>query len=93
MHKAADDKVFSRFMIAPKRNGNHSEAAEKYPIACGVMGGFGGFLHESFRRHDYLLGRRNAQAFLTLDVRSAEGQSAVSRRSHRSEMVRQGPEA
>ena len=64
LHKAADDKVFSRFMIAPKRNGNHSEAAEKYPIACGVMGGFGGFLHESFRRHDYLLGRRNAQAFL-----------------------------
>ena len=29
-----------------------------------VLGGFGGFLHESFRHHDYLLGRRNAQAFL-----------------------------
>ena len=28
------------------------------------MNGFGGFLHHSFRRHDYLLGRRNAQAFL-----------------------------
>jgi predicted acylesterase/phospholipase RssA len=62
--KAADEENFSRYMIAPTRAGNHSEAAEKYPIACGVMGGFGGFLHESFRRHDYLLGRRNAQAFL-----------------------------
>jgi hypothetical protein len=62
--KVEDDENFSRYMIAPTRAGNHSEAAEKYPIACGVMGGFGGFLHETFRRHDYLLGRRNAQAFL-----------------------------
>jgi hypothetical protein len=50
---AGDDRVFSRFMIAPTG-----------PIACGSLGGFGGFLHQSFRRHDYLLGRRNAQAFL-----------------------------
>ncbi len=61
---AANDKVFSRFMISPVREGDGSDAARKYPIACGVMGGFGGFIHESFRRHDYLLGRRNAQAFL-----------------------------
>ncbi len=60
----ASDKVFSRFIVSPVREGNDSEAARKYPIACGVMGGFGGFIHESFRRHDYLLGRRNAQAFL-----------------------------
>lgn len=58
---AASDRVFSRFMIAPARN---SPGAGKYPIACGTLGGFGGFLHESFRRHDYLLGQRNAQAFL-----------------------------
>jgi hypothetical protein len=61
---AANDTVFSRFMISPIREGNGSEMARKYPIACGVMGGFGGFIDESFRRHDYLLGRRNAQAFL-----------------------------
>ncbi|MGO9420585.1 patatin-like phospholipase family protein [Roseiarcus sp.] len=61
---AANDTVFSRFMISPIRNGNGSDAARKYPIACGVMGGFGGFIDQSFRRHDYLLGRRNAQAFL-----------------------------
>jgi hypothetical protein len=62
--KAANDKFFSRFMISPTRQDNGSDAAKKYPIACGAMNGFSGFLHESFRRHDYLLGRRNAQAFL-----------------------------
>jgi hypothetical protein len=61
---AANDTCFSRFMISPTRIGNGSAAAKQFPIACGVLGGFGGFLHESFRRHDYLLGRRNAQAFL-----------------------------
>jgi Patatin-like phospholipase len=57
---ALNDRVYSRFVIAPvsEIGGN------KLPIACGSLGGFGGFLHESFRRHDYLLGRRNAQAFL-----------------------------
>lgn len=57
---ALNGRVYSRFVIAPV-----SEIHEnKLPIACGSLGGFGGFLHESFRRHDYLLGRRNAQAFL-----------------------------
>ena len=51
-------------MISPTRQGNGSDAAKQFPIASGVLGGFGGFLHELFRRHDYLLGRRNAQAFL-----------------------------
>ena len=61
---AANDDVFSRFMISPIRTGNGSDAAQRLPIASGSMNGFGGFLHQSFRRHDYLLGRRNAQAFL-----------------------------
>jgi hypothetical protein len=61
---AEDDNVYSRYIISPEREGNANPASKKYPIACGVLGGFGGFLHESFRRHDYLLGRRNAQAFL-----------------------------
>ena len=64
LEKAADDFVFSRFMISPARKGNGSKEAEEFPIASGTLHGFGGFLHESFRRHDYLLGRRNAQAFL-----------------------------
>ena len=64
LQKAANDTIFSRFMISPTREGNGSPEAALYPIACGAMGGFSGFLHELFRRHDYLLGRRNAQAFL-----------------------------
>ena len=61
---AQDDKVFSQFIISPMRPADGNPKAEKYPIASGVLNGFGGFLHELFRHHDYLLGRRNAQAFL-----------------------------
>ena len=61
---AADDKIFSRFIISPMRPADGNALAVKYPIASGVLNGFGGFLHNSFRHHDYLLGRRNAQAFL-----------------------------
>jgi hypothetical protein len=64
LEKAANDKIFSRFMISPIRPAHGNAMALKYPIASGPLGGFSGFLHESFRRHDYLLGRRNAQAFL-----------------------------
>ena len=60
---AANDKVFSRFMICPIRAGAGGVDG-KLAIASGSLNGFGGFLHQSFRRHDYLLGRRNAQAFL-----------------------------
>lgn len=55
---AARNDVYSRFMIAPSRDG------QPYPIACGSLDGFGGFLKRSFRAHDYFLGRRNAQKFL-----------------------------
>lgn len=55
---AQNEHVYSRFMIAPSRDG------EKYTIACGSLGGFGGFLKRDFRAHDYFLGRRNAQKFL-----------------------------
>lgn len=55
---AADAQVHSRFMIAPSR------ANALFPIACGSLGGFGGFLKRDFRAHDYFLGRRNTQQFL-----------------------------
>jgi hypothetical protein len=54
---AADEDVYSRFMIAPTRGG------KRHAIACGALGGFGGFLKREFRAHDYFLGRRNAQKF------------------------------
>ena len=68
---AQNDRVFSRFAIVPSRP-TERDPTPKYPIACGILGGFGGFLHHSFRRHDYLLGRRNAQAFLRWNFVLAE---------------------
>ncbi|MBB4267434.1 patatin-like phospholipase family protein [Roseospira visakhapatnamensis] len=54
-------EVYSRFQVAPVRGDTNTPRG---PLACGVMGGFGGFLHRAYRRHDYLLGRRNAQRML-----------------------------
>jgi hypothetical protein len=55
--------VYSRFMIAPSRRDAADEPVEP-AIASGIVGGFGGFLHETLRQHDFQLGRRNCQAFL-----------------------------
>jgi hypothetical protein len=55
---AAREDVYSRFLIAPCRDN------ESFAIACGSLGGFGGFLKRDFRAHDFFLGRRNAQKFL-----------------------------
>jgi len=55
---AQENDVYSRFLIAPTRGD------ALHPIACGALGGFSGFLSEDFRRHDFMLGRRNCQAFL-----------------------------
>jgi predicted acylesterase/phospholipase RssA len=60
---AQDPNVYSRWMIAPVRYDAQGKRAA-YPIASGMLGGFGGFLSEGFRRHDYRLGRRNCQKFL-----------------------------
>jgi len=59
---AEDKNVFSRFMITAKdTNRNRIGGAA---IACACADAFGGFLSESFRHHDYLLGRKNCQDFL-----------------------------
>lgn len=36
----------------------------KYPLASGALEAFGGFLHRSFREHDYFMGRNNARNFM-----------------------------
>ena len=58
---ALDESVSSRFMISPvgrqRRTGGSA-------IASGALGGFSGFLEESYRQHDFLLGRANCQKFL-----------------------------
>lgn len=61
---AANPQIFSRYLIAPRRHavGGVFEGADA--IACGLFNGFGGFLSERFREHDYQLGRYNCQRFL-----------------------------
>lgn len=51
----------SRRIIAPSRDGTKPDQS---PIASGLLGGFSGFLERSFRFHDFMLGRANAQQFL-----------------------------
>ncbi|WAJ39286.1 patatin-like phospholipase family protein [Pseudomonas sp. GOM7] len=60
---AAMELSYSRFLIAPRRYDEQGNA-QRYGIACGLLGGFGGFLSERFRAHDYQLGRLNCQRFL-----------------------------
>jgi len=68
-----DGTTFSRFVIAPSDN----ELAEKWKrsgrpereqppaLQCASLGAFGGFFERGFRAHDYALGRRNCQKFLS----------------------------
>jgi len=69
MAAAFDETYFSRYLIAPRRWKKDKATArptlETYGIACGLLGGFGGFLSEAFRAHDYALGRANCYRFLT----------------------------
>jgi hypothetical protein len=70
---AVDERDYSRYLIAPLRRIPRTEVPgeddarpkqERFAIACGLLGGFGGFLHRDFRAHDFQLGRRNCQNFL-----------------------------
>ena len=57
---AEAEDVYSRFMIAPSRNGIKGSKA----VASGGLSGFLGFFCEDYRMHDYMLGRENCQRFL-----------------------------
>jgi hypothetical protein len=57
---AAYPDVYSRFMISALRDSDVGDAA----LATAGMGAFIGFASDAFRRHDYLLGRKNCQDFL-----------------------------
>jgi hypothetical protein len=59
---AADEEHASRYLIGPSRDVNGT--TQRYGIASGLLGGFGGFVARAFRDHDYQLGRRNCQQFL-----------------------------
>jgi hypothetical protein len=57
---AGDEKIFSRFMLTPRRGELTGEEA----FASGGLGAFIGFACAAFMRFDYLLGRQNCQQFL-----------------------------
>ena len=57
---AADPSVYSRFMITALRGTNVGDTA----LATAGLGAFIGFACPAFRRHDYLIGRKNCQDFL-----------------------------
>ncbi|MEX1826724.1 patatin-like phospholipase family protein [Luteibacter sp. CQ10] len=62
---AMDDTVYSRFLIAPTRHAADGNAfVGGKALAAGGLGGFAGFFSKAYRRHDFLLGRRNCQWFL-----------------------------
>ena len=61
--RAADPKHGSRYLIGPSRVASDGKE-QRFGIASGLLGGFGGFVARSFRDHDYQLGRRNCQRFL-----------------------------
>lgn len=63
---AKNPEVFSRFIVAPTRweGAGEQRRRARYALASGGLGGFGGFLAEAYRDHDYRLGRRNCQQFL-----------------------------
>lgn len=61
--RALDTRRADLWRVSPSRDGDDGAPAP-YAIACGLFGGFGGFLDVEFRRHDYELGRRNCQALL-----------------------------
>ncbi|ATQ69432.1 MULTISPECIES: patatin-like phospholipase family protein [Methylosinus] len=59
---AVDPDHGSRYLIGPRRVVDGKP--QRYGIASGLLGGFGGFVARAFRDHDYQLGRRNCQKFL-----------------------------
>ncbi len=63
--EALNERQAGQFLIAPVRYTDKDERIEgKFAIACGSLGGFGGFVSKDFRIHDFFLGRRNCEQFL-----------------------------
>jgi len=61
LYLAGNPNIFNRFMITANRQGQVPGGKN---IASASLSAFGGFLHEDYRRHDFLLGRQNCQKFL-----------------------------
>ncbi len=62
---ASASDVYSRFLIAPAGEDDAGEPViGDDAMACSRLGGFFGFFHEAYRRHNFFLGRSNCQKFL-----------------------------
>lgn len=61
---AADENVYSRFLLTAVRETPQGTLSGNKALACAPLQAFGGFLHHSYREHDYVLGRRNCQRML-----------------------------
>lgn len=72
---AANEDSGGRYLIGPSRDVDN--VTQRYGIASGLLGGFGGFIHRIFRDHDYQLGRRNCQQFLRTSFAIPEGHEIV----------------
>jgi hypothetical protein len=70
---AADEKVFSRFMLSPRQQPNTTRPA----ITSAGLAAFMGFACPAFMRDDYLLGRQNCRDFLLKDFALAENNVRV----------------
>lgn len=73
IEKAFNKDNYSCFVIAPTRqeikDGEEIKYAGSRAIACGTVGGFGGFVSKKFREHDFYLGRINCKSFLQTHFR------------------------
>ncbi len=70
LDKVMNGTTFNRFVIAPsdyELATQYASAPENQPPAlqCATLSAFGGFFDRGFRAHDYALGRRNCQKFLS----------------------------
>ena len=61
--------IYNRYLVAPKRTEKSGAGVVSVvggeALCAEGMGAFMGFLCRDFREHDFMLGRRNCQAFLT----------------------------
>jgi hypothetical protein len=66
IENALDSDNPGQYMIAPSRKDPATRVSidGKEALACGALGGFGGFLSPEFRLHDYFMGRANCEMFL-----------------------------
>ena len=69
--QAMDPHNYGRYLIAPRRMLPGAVKEERFAIASGLLAGFGGFLDEAFRAHDYQLGPSQLSAFPGRDLRAS----------------------